>query len=85
VVVTIDGHTWRTRVAAMRGQLLIGINGANRAASRIDAREEIVVHLELDDQPRQVEAPADLAAMLDTEPDLRSAYDWMPFGLKRKR
>lgn len=35
VTITINGHTWRSRVAAMRGQRLIGISAAHRAAAKI--------------------------------------------------
>jgi hypothetical protein len=41
MVTTINGYSWRSRVAAMRGQLLIGISTANRAASDISLGEEI--------------------------------------------
>lgn len=85
VVVAINGHSWRTRVAAMRGQILIGISAANREASGVDLGEEIEVDLQLDDEPRVVEAPDDLAAVLDADPALRGAYERMAFSLKRKQ
>ncbi len=31
----LHGHTWRSRAALMRGQRLIGISAANRAAAGI--------------------------------------------------
>ncbi|GGP58519.1 YdeI/OmpD-associated family protein [Streptomyces melanogenes] len=85
VVVAVNGHSWRTRVAAMRGQILIGISAANREASGVDLGEEIEVDVELDDEPRVVEAPDDLAAVLDADPALRGAYERMAFSLKRKQ
>ncbi|MFK8911843.1 YdeI/OmpD-associated family protein [Streptomyces sp. YS-3] len=85
VVVGINGHSWRTRVAAMRGQILIGISAANREASGVDLGEEIEVELRLDEEPRVVEAPDDLAAVLDADPALRGAYERMAFSLKRKQ
>ena len=33
VTITVNGHTWRSRVASKDGRLLIGISAANRAAS----------------------------------------------------
>ena len=84
VVVSINGHTWRSRVALMRGQCLIGISAANRAASGIAEADRIQVVLELDAEPRVVPEPADLAAALDKNPEARSAFDRLPFGLKRK-
>jgi hypothetical protein len=35
VMITIDTHTWRSRVAPMRGMKLVGISAANRAAAGI--------------------------------------------------
>ncbi|WP_369375125.1 YdeI/OmpD-associated family protein [Streptomyces sp. cg36] len=85
VVVAVNGHSWRTRIAAMRGQILIGISAANREASGIEAGEEIEVEVALDDEPQVVEPPADLAEALDADPALRAAYDRMAFSLKRKQ
>jgi Bacteriocin-protection, YdeI or OmpD-Associated/Domain of unknown function (DUF1905) len=84
VVVSINGHTWRSRVALMCGQCLIGISAANRAASGIAEADLIHVVLELDTEPRVVPEPADLAAALHKIPKARSAFDRLPFGLKRK-
>jgi len=84
VVVSINGHTWRSRVALMRGQCLIGISAANRAASGVTEADLIQVTLEPDTEPRVVPEPPDLAAALDKIPEARSAFDRLPFGLKRK-
>jgi len=84
VAISINGHTWRSRVALMRGQCLIGISAANRAASGITEGDLIQVAVELDTEPRVVLEPADLAAALNQIPQARSAFDRLPFGLKRK-
>lgn len=78
VVTTINGYSWRSRVAAMRGQLLIGISTANRAASGISLGEEIEVELTLDEQPREVTVPDDLAAALQ-KAKLRTAFDALAY------
>jgi antitoxin component of MazEF toxin-antitoxin module len=84
VVITINGHTWRSRVAAMRGLKLIGISAANRAAAGVNEGETIEVELALDTAPREVEEPADLAAALDASKSARAAFDGLPFGLRQK-
>jgi Bacteriocin-protection, YdeI or OmpD-Associated/Domain of unknown function (DUF1905) len=84
VAVSINGHAWRSRVALMGGQCLIGISAANRAASGIAEGDLVQVSLELDTAPRAVSEPADLAAALNKTPEARSAFDRLPFGLKRK-
>ncbi len=68
----------------MRGQCLIGISAANRAASGIAEADLVQVILEPDIEPRVVPEPADLAAALDKIPEARAAFDRLPFGLKRK-
>src|SRR5262245_23363435 len=84
VTVRINGHTWRTRVALMRGQCLVGISAANRAASRIAEGDIVVVDLKLDTAPRIVAQPPDLAKALRGDAEGRAAFDRLPFGLKRK-
>jgi uncharacterized protein YdeI (YjbR/CyaY-like superfamily) len=84
VVITINGHTWRSRVAAMRGQKLIGISAANRAAAGISEGQTIEVELVLDTAPREVEEPADLTAALRASKPARAAFDRLAFGLRQK-
>jgi uncharacterized protein YdeI (YjbR/CyaY-like superfamily) len=68
----------------MRGQCLVGISAANRAASGIGEGDIVEVSLKLDTEPRVVRAPPDLAKALKDDPEARSAFDGLPFGLKRK-
>lgn len=84
IVATINGHSWRSRIALMRGQVLVGISAENRAAAGINQGDVVEVDLELDEAPRVVSEPADLAAALDAAADARPAFDRLPFGLKRK-
>jgi hypothetical protein len=84
VVITVNGHTWRSRIASKGGRFLVGISAANRAASRIALGEEIEVALELDTEPRVVVEPADLTEALDAHPVAREAFDHLPYGLRLK-
>jgi len=84
ITVTINGHTWRSRVALMRGQCLVGISAANRAASGIVEGESVRVDLKLDTAPRVVSQPPDLAKVLRRDSKARAAFERLPFGLKRK-
>lgn len=36
VVITVNGHTWRSRVALMRGRCLLGLSKANREAAGVE-------------------------------------------------
>ena len=84
VTITINSHTWRSRVALMRGQRLIGISAENRAAARIAEGDIVEVTLQLDREPREISLPSDLADALNDAPGARTAFDRLPFGLKRK-
>lgn len=84
VVITIGGHTWRSRVASMGGRFIVGISAANRAASGIAEGDVVEVGLQLDAEPRVVAEPPDLADALDRGPQARAAFDRRPYGLKRK-
>ncbi len=82
VRITINGHSWRSRVAIMRGRYLIGLSNANRQAAGVVTGDEVKVDVEFDQEPRVVSEPAALARALDADPLARAAYDRLPYGLK---
>ncbi|TQK50288.1 uncharacterized protein DUF1905 [Streptomyces sp. SLBN-118] len=84
VAITINGHTWRSRVAAMGGRFIVGISAANRAASKIAEGDEVEVDLQLDTEPRVVVEPPDFAEALDADPRLREAYDRLAYTHRRR-
>jgi Domain of unknown function (DUF1905) len=57
VVITIGGHTWRSRVASMGGRFSVGISAANRTASGIAEGDVVEAGLRLDAEPRVVAEP----------------------------
>lgn len=75
VVVTLAGHTWRSKVATMGEWLLVGVGAEIRGITGVKANETHEVELILDDQPRIVEAPGDLQAALDADPVALAAWD----------
>jgi hypothetical protein len=82
VTITINGHSWRSRVAIMRGRYLLGLSIANRQAAGVVTGDEVEVDVELDTEPRVVEEPADFASALDADPLARAAYDRLAYGRK---
>ncbi len=84
VVITINGHSWRTRVALKDGKRLVGISAAHRAAAGIGEGDRIEVDLTLDTAPRTVDEPADLASAFDASPAARAAFERLAFGLRVK-
>jgi hypothetical protein len=84
VKITINGHTWRSRVAIMRGRHLLGLSNANRQAAGVQIGQEVEVELELDHEPRIIVEPADFVSALDADPVARAAYDRLQDGRKRE-
>ncbi|MFI9634152.1 MULTISPECIES: YdeI/OmpD-associated family protein [unclassified Nocardia] len=84
VTITINGHSWKSRVALMRGRYLLGLSNANRQAAGVEIGEEIEVEVELDTQPRVVVEPPDFAEALDADPVARAAYDDLAYSRKRE-
>jgi Domain of unknown function (DUF1905)/Bacteriocin-protection, YdeI or OmpD-Associated len=84
VTSTINGHSWKSRVAIMRGRYLLGLSNANRHAAGVETGDEVEVELEFDPEPRVVAEPADFARALRTDPIARTAYDRLPDGRKRE-
>ena len=78
VTITINGHSWRSRVAIMRGRYLIGLSNTNRQAAGVAVGDEIEVEVEIDAEPRVVAKPANLARALDADPPARAAYTACP-------
>jgi hypothetical protein len=84
VAVSINGHAWRSRVAAMRGMSLVGISAANRSASGVSLGDLVEVLIEVDAEPRTVLEPPDLSDALNKSQGARAAFDKLAFGLRRK-
>jgi len=83
VQVRVNGHTWRSTVAVMGGRSMVGVSAENRGKAGVAAGDAIDVELVLDEAPREIEVPADLAAALDAEPAARTFFDGLSFSLKR--
>ena len=84
VTITINGHSWKSRVAIMRGRYLLGLSNANRQAAGVIAGDEVEIELEFDPDPRAVVEPADFARSLNADSVARTAYDSLPEGRRRE-
>lgn len=84
VTITINGHTWKSRIALMRGRHLIGLSKANREAAGVEIGEDVEVEVQLDTEPRVVVEPPDFAAALNADPAARAAYDKLAHSRKRE-
>jgi hypothetical protein len=71
---TVHGHAYRSTVGVLGGRFLLPVSAEVRAAAGIAAGDTVEVELELDDAPRTVEVPADLAAALAADPVAGAAF-----------
>lgn len=85
VVVTIDDdYQYRTTIASMGGRFLISFNAETRRATGRAAGEQVTVRLDLDDAPRVVEVPAELAAELIGDAAATAAWEKLSFTKQRE-
>jgi hypothetical protein len=84
VVVTINGHTWRTSVARMGGEFLIGLSRQIRIDTGVDIGDVVDVSVELDTAPREVEVPPALAEALAGDPVAGAAYENLAYTHRKE-
>lgn len=82
VVVTINKHTYRTTAARMAGRYLIPLSAENREAAGVAAGETVQVTIVVDDAPREVVLPEDLAAAMTAS--ARKHYDTLSFTHRKE-
>ena len=84
VSATVNGYSWRTSVARMGGEFLIGLSKAVRQSAGVEAGDEVEVTLRLDTEVREVEVPVDLAKALEADPVAKAAFDGMAFTHRKE-
>lgn len=84
VRVTINGYTYRNTVAVMGGKYMIGVAAEHRAKAKVAGGDNITVMLELDDAPRDVAVPADLARALTPHAAARKFFDALSFTYRKE-
>jgi hypothetical protein len=84
VTVSVGGHTYRSTVAPMAGSYWLPLAAEHRTAAGVAAGDTVEVDVELDEAPRVVALPADLAAALDAEPEARRRFDALSYSNQRR-
>ena len=84
VVATVNGYSWRTSVARMRGEFLVGLNRAVRQEAGVEAGDTVDVELELDTAPREVEIPQALSNALAQDSDARAFFDRLAYTHRKE-
>jgi bacteriocin resistance YdeI/OmpD-like protein/uncharacterized protein DUF1905 len=84
VVAIVNGYTWRTSVARMGGEFLVGLNKEVRAGAGVAAGDTVTLELKLDTEVRTVEIPPALAEALDTDPEAKATFDGLAFTHRKE-
>jgi hypothetical protein len=84
VRVIINGYTYRSTVAHMGGEYLVGVSAENREAAGVKAGDDVVVDIELDTEPRVLTVPPDLADALGRDARARAFFDSLSYSNKQR-
>ena len=83
VHVSLNGHAYRSTVAVMGGQHLVGVPAAVRAATGLAAGDPVTVELAVATTPREVDVPAELADALAADPAAGAFFAGLSNSLQR--
>jgi hypothetical protein len=83
VVARVGAHSWRTSIARMGGEYWLGMSAAHRTAAGVAAGDEVALGIAVDDAPRTVEVPEDLAAALAADPEAAAAWERLSYSHQR--
>jgi hypothetical protein len=84
VVVTVAGYRYRTTVAPMGGRYLVPLSAEHRTAAGVLAGEVVEVDIELDEAPRVVEVPDDLATELSRDEQARAYFERLAYSHRKE-
>ena len=84
VRVTIGNYTYRSTIARMGGRFLLPVSAEVRRGAGVAAGDEIDVEVVLDDAPREVRVPNDLAAALAAVDGARARFDALNYTSRKE-
>lgn len=84
VRVTVNGYTYRSTVAVMGGRFMVGVSADVRKNAGVAGGDEVEIDMELDNEPREVVVPADLAAALAADADAKRTFEALSYSNKRR-
>jgi hypothetical protein len=84
VVVTLNGHSYRSTIAPYGGSFMLPLSAENRERAGVAAGDEVEIEVELDTQPREVTMPADLAEALARDAEAKRAFEALSYSNQRR-
>jgi hypothetical protein len=84
IVAKVGGYAFRTTIAVYGGKSYVGVRKSHREAGKLAPGQTVDVVIELDDAPRTVTPPKELAAAFVKDKTARAAWDALSFTHKRE-
>jgi hypothetical protein len=84
VKVTVNRHAYRSTVSVYADRFYIPVNKANRDAAGVAVGDVVNVVLELDTEPRVVDAPPPLARELEKDRRAKAAWQKLSYSHQRE-
>jgi bacteriocin resistance YdeI/OmpD-like protein/regulator of chromosome condensation (RCC1) repeat-containing protein/uncharacterized protein DUF1905 len=75
----VNGAPFRSTVAIYGGVAYLGVAKALRRAAGAEIGDEVDVEVALDDAPREVDVPPELAAVLKRDPEAARAFEGLSY------
>lgn len=80
VYVTINGYTYRSSIAVMNGKFMVGVSAENRAACHVSGGDVVAVEITVDNDPRSVDVPQELARALAANRAAKAKFEKLSFS-----
>jgi hypothetical protein len=84
VRVSLNDYTYRSTVAAYGDVFMLPLSAEHRRAAGVQAGDPVDVTIELDEAPRTVAVPDDLAAALAAQPGAAAAFERLSYTLRKE-
>jgi hypothetical protein len=84
VAAVVSGVPYRSRLAVYGGRTMLGLTRKLRSDASIEIGDEVVIELDRDDAPREVDIPAELRAALDAHDVARTTFEALSFTHRRE-
>jgi hypothetical protein len=84
VKVTLNGHTFRSTIAAMGGPPCIPLRRSHREAAGLEGGESVEVRVALDTEARVITPPADLVLALEALPPAWERWSGLSYTHQRE-
>ena len=84
VLVRVGDRQARLRLGVMGGENLIGMSKATRTELGLEVGQDVTATITVDEVPREVDVPDDLAAALAADAAAKDAFDTLPFTARKE-